>query len=389
MKSILFLSSIFPRSYDRTRGIYCYHVCKAMSLEHSVTVVSPRSWFEAITHRSPYLPPDMTGSLSVHYPTYIQPPIIARHLSDRFMWLSIRHKIVRIVEEIRPDCVISYWAHPDGAVAVRAAQTTGVPVGIIVGGSDILILPRNSRRKAVIAKTLNDATAVFAVSRDLQEKTISLGVAPSKVHLVYQGVDSVFTPGSRLDARIRLGLNTQVPILLWVGRMDPIKGLEVLLQACANLKSSGMAFQLYLVGDGPIRRIVESDINRLQLSNCIHLAGNVAHDQLPDWYRAANVTVLSSHSEGIPNVLRESLACGTPYVATRVGGISELSDHSDNILVSPGNPSALAEAIRRSISRCDSKIEPHKIGTWEDYARTVLDVIFPHTSVFPMNPGPN
>jgi glycosyltransferase involved in cell wall biosynthesis len=101
----------------------------------------------------------------------------------------------------------------------------------------------------------------------------------------------------------------------------------------------------------------------------------VPHDQLPDWYGAADLTVLSSHSEGIPNVLRESLACGTPYVATRVGGVAELSEDPAVRLVPPGDPAALAGAIRASLAERHPLQKAH-YGTWRDYAEAVLKLLF-------------
>jgi glycosyltransferase involved in cell wall biosynthesis len=77
----------------------------------------------------------------------------------------------------------------------------------------------------------------------------------------------------------------------------------------------------------------------------VTFVGYVPHADLPDWYRAADLTVLPSRSEGIPNVLLESIACGTPFVASRVGGIPEVADPLVDRLVAPGDRDALASAI--------------------------------------------
>src|SRR5207247_9071660 len=85
-------------------------------------------------------------------------------------------------------------------------------------------------------------------------------------------------------------------------------------------------------------------------SGGVSCAGPLPHAELPDWYRAANLTVLPSRSEGMPNVLRESLACGTPFVASRVGGIVEIAEACSGHLVPPDDPGALAEAIGRTLA---------------------------------------
>src|SRR5262249_35970521 len=159
------------------------------------------------------------------------------------------------------------------------------------------------------------ADAVVTASEDLRTKVIELGVNPHKVQVVYRGVDQhVFVPGERGEARRRLGIAPELPTLVWVGRMVPVKGLDVLLEAAARLRDHGVDFRLHLVGDGPLRSSLEEQSRRRGLSEVISFKGRVDNHSLPDWYRAADLTVLPSRSEGVPNVLRESLACGTPFV---------------------------------------------------------------------------
>ena len=379
MSRILFLSSVYPRAYDPTRGIYCLHMCRELASEHVVRVVSPRPWPEALRRANPGASPELTVVGQTDYPWYFYPPRVLHSRLGWFMWASIRRLVRKVVAEFRPDCVLSYWAHPDGEVAVRAARLAGVPVGIVVGGSDVLLLPRDPKRGRAVANALRGADAVFAVSRDLQNRAIELGVAREKAHVVYNGVDARFTPGDRTAARERLGLSREGNLLLWVGRMDPVKGLEVLLEACGRLAARDVDFRLVLIGDGPARGAVLEGVSRHGLSERVRFAGTVRHEALPDWYRAADLTVLSSHSEGIPNVLRESLACGTPYVATRVGGVAELSDDPAVHLVPPADPAALADAIAAALN--DRRpLRALYTGTWRDYTRSLLRLLLPNTT---------
>src|SRR5207248_1750555 len=142
-----------------------------------------------------------------------------------------------------------------------------------------------------------------------------------------------------------------------------VKGLDVLLEACAKLRHDGVDHRLYLIGDGRLRKSLETESAIRGLSGIVSFIGPVAHDRLPDWYRAADLTVLPSRSEGVPNVLRESLACGTPFVATRVGGIHEIAYAPDDQLVPADDPAALADAIERSLHR-GNPVPPRCTGTW-------------------------
>src|SRR5690606_10249316 len=135
------------------------------------------------------------------------------------------------------------------------------------------------------------------------------GIAPERVHVVYRGVDRArFYTGDRLAARQKLKLPLEAPILLWVGRMVDVKGIDVLLAAMEKLAPEHECLRLYLVGDGPLRGHLQAQAVAHGISGRVRFAGSAPHSELGDWYRAADWTVLSSRSEGVPNVLLESHA---------------------------------------------------------------------------------
>jgi glycosyltransferase involved in cell wall biosynthesis len=99
-----------------------------------------------------------------------------------------------------------------------------------------------------------------------------------------------------------------------------------------------------------MRGQLQKQIVGSNLENRIRILGPILQKELPDWYRSANVVVLPSFTEGVPNVLLEATACGTPFVASRVGGIPEITHLGVNLLVPPGNSQALADAIRQFLT---------------------------------------
>jgi len=218
---------------------------------------------------------------------------------------------------------------------------------VMVGGSDVLVQARESpARRRVISQTLRAADGVFAVSDNIRQHVIELGVPAERVHLAYRGVDrEQFSPGDKQAARARLGISHELPLFLWVGRMVPVKGLDVLLQAAAKLRQQGRTFELVLAGEGSERNRIEQSVSALGLDGTLRLVGSVPHANLPDWYRAADWTVLSSRSEGVPNVLLESHACGTPFIATRVGGIPEIVVAGIDRTAAPANHDIFAEQM--------------------------------------------
>jgi len=133
--------------------------------------------------------------------------------------------------------------------------------------------------------------------------------------------------------------------LLFVGNLVPVKGLDVLLAACGQLDGSAMPWQLHVVGEGPLKTALEWQARSLGIAERVSFHGARPHAQLPEWFRAADLLVLSSRSEGVPNVLLEAAACGLPFVASEVGGIPEIAPLGHSRLVPPNEPAAFGKAI--------------------------------------------
>lgn len=134
--------------------------------------------------------------------------------------------------------------------------------------------------------------------------------------------------------------------LVTVGRLHSIKAYPVLLDACAILKDGGVAFELEMVGDGPMRPELEGQIQRLGLGAHVRLVGAVAAERLGEYMNRADAMVISSFMEGVPVVLMEAMATELGVISTRVGGIAELvEDGVSGLLVDPSSAPALARAI--------------------------------------------
>jgi teichuronic acid biosynthesis glycosyltransferase TuaC len=380
---LLLITNEFPNPHQPTKALFNLHLARALSKAHEVKVVSPIAWVDEWSarrreHKGLEVSRTVVlNGVEVHHPRYYYPPRVLRRRYGWCYWRSVRATVWRLLHAHRPDAVVGYWAHPDGQVAVHIARMLGVPSVVIVGGSDVLLLPQQHGRRRCVVKVLNDADAVLAVSRDLQAKTVELGIPANKVHVWSRGVDTeIFAPGDRSDARRRLGINVEGKVLVWVGRMVPVKAVDVLLDATAKLHSRGMDFRLYLVGDGPLRQSLEAQVRDAFLVQKVRFVGSQDHRRVADWYRAADLTVLPSLSEGIPNTLRESLACGTPFVASRVGGISEIADEPANRLVSPGDSTALAEAIEQALTESGTMVRSQPFRC-EESAAWLVEILRP------------
>src|SRR5262249_15186066 len=150
----------------------------------------------------------------------------------------------------------------------------GLPVVIKVHGSDILLLGRYPRRRKRTVEALRGADAVVAVSRDLAERGVALGAEARRGRGVFGGLrPAPVPPGPAGEARARLGLNGGGAVLLSVGNLVPVKGPDVLIEACARLARQGLRFTCHLIGQGPLRRSLEQQVARLGLSERVRLLG--------------------------------------------------------------------------------------------------------------------
>jgi glycosyltransferase involved in cell wall biosynthesis len=350
--NVLFLSMTFPDRLSPERGTYNLEFCAALSRRHRVSVISPRSWHEWLSVRPSgkrYGPsPDTEAfGLPVAFPVFWYVPRVNPQLMGRAVWQSIRGTLRRIAGEFRPDVVVSYWAFPDADGGLHVARHFQIPSVVIVGGSDVLLLPKEPGRGPAVRRVLRESSMVTTVSDGLRNASIGLGVAPDRVRTIRQGINpTIFHQGDKVQARRKLGVAADGEVLVWVGRMVPVKNLDLLVDVMKRLASERPRLELHLVGDGPSRGPLSDRVKAEGLSHSIRFEGPIGHDRLPDWYRAADAVVLSSHSEGLPNVLREALACGTPFVATNVGDITEIARPEFSRLVDSGDVSAFASAIR-------------------------------------------
>ena len=189
---------------------------------------------------------------------------------------------------------------------------------------------------------------------ELHELVRHYGADPSRIEIVPPGVDhAFFSPGSRRGARQALGLGDE-PVLLFVGRIQPLKGVDVAVEALSRLRDPRACMLIVggssgTEGDNHAAEVRDLITDR-GLDHRITMVPPQPHHVLSTYYRAADVTIVPSRSESFGLVALESAACGTPVVASDVGGLRTLVDHGRTGLRVPGrDPDDFAEAVERII----------------------------------------
>jgi len=237
--------------------------------------------------------------------------------------------------------------------------------------------------QALIANT--DAEAASLVS--LYE------ACPDTVHVVPPGVDLYnFTPGNgRLAARKVLGIDPEAHVITFVGRIQPHKGPELLIRATAEMLSHSPhlrpKLRVYIVGGASgangseVERLKEL-VTWLGISDVISFSPPVARTKLPDWYRAADLVCVPSYSESFGLVALEAQACGTPVVATAVGGLrTAVADGISGVLVDGHDPRAWSSVLARLLQEPQRRvllsigaIEHASHFGWDATVRGTLDI---------------
>ena len=264
-------------------------------------------------------------------------------------------------EAIKYDVVHShYWL--SSWLGQRLAKELRVPH--VVTFHTLALIKMQSRagemepeeREAVERDAMLSADRIIAFSGHERDSMARLyGADPRKVMLAPCGVDlTKFRPMDQKEVRQRLGLNGE-KLLLYVGRVEPLKGLDLLVETAAQMEAEGDGVRMMVVGGGgpgePETDRVRQLAKERQVEGLIDFVGRVNHDELPLYYNAADVCVVPSYYESFGLVALESMACGTPVVATRVGGLSTLVHHGHTgYLKSWRCPEAFANSLEMIIS---------------------------------------
>lgn len=355
---VLVVASTFPSSREPTRGVFVLERVRRLAKRCQVVVVAPVPWFPLNRwirrERSGVPPVEQQAGLTVYHPRFLSIPRYAKCLDAFLYFLSLLAFTWRLRRTFPFEVIDAHFAFPDGVAATLLARTFRRPVVVTLRGS-IVRLAGYRLHRPQLRWVLRRATRVAAVSESLARVAVSLGVSAEAVRVIPNGVDAgVFRPMPRIPARRQTGLPEDRPILLTVAGLYEGKGQQMVIDALPALLERHPRLLYVMVGSPRpgegYRRRLGLAASRGGLQDHVYFAGSRPHGELVGWFNAADVTVLATRSEGWPNVLLESLACGTPVVATRVGGTPEIvRDERDGFLVPYGDTGALISALLQAL----------------------------------------
>ena len=292
----------------------------------------------------------LTADRSLRWDAYLAAPFSA---------VSAAWELQRIMRQTPIDIVHANWLLPAGPIAAWALRRAATPMVVSCHGSGVFLAEKRSWAAGAARWGLQHSAALTACSRDLTRRVGNLGVGPEPVWIPY-GVDvDRFRPptaerrGShRAALSERYGVASGAPWILAVGRLVYKKGFDVLVRSLATVRNRVPAAQLIIAGDGPLRNDLQRRADEEGVAAAVHFVGAVAHEDVADWYGAADIIAVPSvhgpggNVDGLPNVFLEGLASGTAVVASRVGGIPDVGRDGETVaLVPEGDAAALGAAI--------------------------------------------
>jgi len=351
---LLTFSTLFPHAARPNHGVFVENRLRHLLASGAATslVLAPVPWFPgrsaqfggwALDARAPHA--ETRHGMNIRHPRY---PVIPKAGMSMAPWLLYRAMlpVIRrlLAEGHRFDVIDAHYVYPDGVAAAWLGERLGLPVVITARGTDVNLIPRYAVPRRLIQGAIRSASALVAVSAALKQVLVELGAPEAKVTVLRNGVETDLfrPPADRPAARAALGLTGMV--LISVGALIERKGHDRTIEAMRQLPE----FELVIAGEGPERGRLAALIAQHGLGDRVRLLGSRPHGDLAGLYGAADASVLASSREGWANVLLESMACGTPVVASAIWGNPEVvRAPAAGMIYRPNTPDGIAAGVRQ------------------------------------------
>jgi glycosyltransferase involved in cell wall biosynthesis len=350
--SILTVSTLFPNPVRPSHGIFVETRLRKLLASGQVHahVMAPVPWLPSFISYGSYGPLHRVpahverNGLSIEHPRYLVVPKIGMQLTPYTLYGAMRKTFRRLLEAGHHfDLIDAHYFYPDGVAAVWLAEEFGLPVVVTSRGTDISLIPQFRGPRRLICEAAARADGLITVCQALKDGLVQLGVEPSKVIVLRNGVDlELFHPMDRQAARKELGLSRRT--LASVGHLVERKGHHHVIAALKDLPDT----DLLIAGDGEERQRLVKLAETTGVADRVRFLGVLNQRQLCQVYNAVDALVLASSREGWANVLLEAMACGTPLVASAVWGTPEVvAEPEAGVLMRSVDAAGVADGVLR------------------------------------------
>jgi glycosyltransferase involved in cell wall biosynthesis len=360
--TVVMVTSSYPRFPGDTIGTFMEPIARGVAARgHDVHLVAP--WHPRI-RRAP-----VEAGVTFHFFRYAPIPSLnvfgysgALRADTDLRWSALAAAPLalltgwqtarRVAAASRATVMHGHWMIPGGAIATAAAGSR--PVVVSLHGSDVYVAERHRLARRAARATLNRAAWVTACSDDLRSRALALG-GRAAIEVIPYGVDADrFKPDAsgRAARRAALQIGDEDPLLFTAGRFVRKKGFEFLIDAVADLQVNWPQLKLAVAGSGDLSDELRARARDRGVADRVRFVGEVSQDEVAGYLAAADIAVVPSirddagNVDGLPNVVMEALASGTPLVTTEAGGIGAVVAEGRTAAVVPErDKSALARVI--------------------------------------------
>jgi len=282
--------------------------------------------------------------IDILHPRYPVIPKVGMNLTPRLMYRSVRGAMRKLIEQGYDfDLIDAHYFYPDGVAAMWLAREFDKPFTVTGRGTDLNLIPQYPKPRDMIRQVISEASHMMTVAGALKEYLFAMGAQDAQVTTLRNGVDlQLFTPPAERDA-LRRQLQIEGKTLISAGHLIERKGHHLVVEAMLDLPD----WQLLIVGDGPEEKALKEQVGKLGLKQRVRFIGRVDQATLCDYYGASDALVLASSREGWANVLLESMATGTPVIASPVDGTPEVvAEPAGGVLMEDRSASAIVKGVR-------------------------------------------
>ena len=328
---ILTVTTLYPNIIQHRHGIFIENRMRHLLSQYpniQLKVIAPVPYFP-FKHKIfgeyskltevPYK--EERFGIEIYHPRYLVIPKVGMHLTPYFLYRSVKKTVKRIIDKGYDfDLIDAHYFYPDGVAATRLANEINKPITVTARGSDITMIPNFPKARQRIQNTLKKISAGIGVCKALVDEMKSLQPDHKPLHTIRNGVDLELFHDKSDRVALRKQLGFKKFTLLMVGNLVELKGHALVIKALTKLPEC----ELVIVGEGDLKQNLIFLANSEGVSERVNFVGGLQQQALPDYYAAADCLMLASSREGWANVLLESMACGTPVIATKVWGTPEV-----------------------------------------------------------------
>lgn len=285
-----------------------------------------------------------------------------------------------LFKRIKFDIIHAHFVYRPGYVTTILGKILGKPAIITAPGSDIHqnLYKENGLCKKRTYDAIKWSEKIITVSEYLQKIVAKIGFEEKTRVIPYGFSEREFYPMNKEKCRSKLSLGKNKKIILFIGNLIPIKGVDILLESIRIICDTNDNLELIIIGDGSEKLMLEQQARDCKIDKIVYFLGRKDHNEIPLYINSANIIVLPSRDDGRPVVILEALACGRPVVATHVGGIPEtIVNEKLGILVEKEDPIALADAIIKALEyKWDSSYQSNYADKYNNtrLAKEILNV---------------